>query len=356
SVACLRAIRKLQKFGHLPSRPTLFKSYAQYGHFIDVRIAALECLVDFVRSDGKWEDLSHVLDILENDPDPGLKHKLASLLISNPPFKRAHRGRCDVPELVERIWGNINGMLSHDSRLRCDFVDLYYTLYGNKRPFCIPLAELSGIMNLTKFDPSTKKVPKLASTTNKQHQQQQLQQQQQSPALVSTTNTGNIVEIKKEQPELLRTTPPKETSAVPPPIILDTVECVNDVEIVASEIKSEVKEEVMDIEVGSPTVKQEYFSDNSVSLPGLGQVGPVGFEPGMFKNEDDRQKTASPGKVKKKKKDKKKHKHKHHKHKHSKDKEKKEKDPTKVKKEDTLSSMSSTPSPNTMSLGGAETI
>lgn len=34
SVACLHAIRKLQKFGHLPSRPTLFKSYAAYGHFI----------------------------------------------------------------------------------------------------------------------------------------------------------------------------------------------------------------------------------------------------------------------------------------------------------------------------------
>lgn len=37
-------------------------------------------------------------------------------------------------------------------------------------------------------------------------------------------------------------------------------------------------------------VKQEYFSDNSVSLPGiLGQSGPVGFEPGMFnKNKDEK--------------------------------------------------------------------
>ncbi len=34
SVACLKTIRKLQKFGHLPSRPTVFKSYAAYGHFI----------------------------------------------------------------------------------------------------------------------------------------------------------------------------------------------------------------------------------------------------------------------------------------------------------------------------------
>ena len=34
SVACLKAIRKLQKFGHLPSNPTLFRSYASYGQFI----------------------------------------------------------------------------------------------------------------------------------------------------------------------------------------------------------------------------------------------------------------------------------------------------------------------------------
>lgn len=34
TVACLKAIRKMQKFGHLPSSPTLFRSYATYGQFI----------------------------------------------------------------------------------------------------------------------------------------------------------------------------------------------------------------------------------------------------------------------------------------------------------------------------------
>ncbi|KAJ8890500.1 hypothetical protein PR048_010009 [Dryococelus australis] len=34
TVTCLKAIRKLQKFGHLPSNPSLFKSYAAYGQFI----------------------------------------------------------------------------------------------------------------------------------------------------------------------------------------------------------------------------------------------------------------------------------------------------------------------------------
>lgn len=36
TVACLKAIRKLQKFGHLPSSPTLFKSYSAYGQFIGI--------------------------------------------------------------------------------------------------------------------------------------------------------------------------------------------------------------------------------------------------------------------------------------------------------------------------------
>ena len=49
--------------------------------------------------------------------------------------------------------------------------------------------------------------------------------------------------------------------------------------------------------------KQEYFSDNSVSLPGMGQTGPVGFEPGMFKKETDAKYKLDPSaKLKKKKK------------------------------------------------------
>lgn len=39
-------------------------------------------------------------------------------------------------------------MLSHDTKLRCDLVDLYFTLYGSKRPVClpIPIPELANIM------------------------------------------------------------------------------------------------------------------------------------------------------------------------------------------------------------------
>lgn len=39
----------LQKNGHVPSDPALFKSYAEYGHFVDIRIAALEAVVDYTK-------------------------------------------------------------------------------------------------------------------------------------------------------------------------------------------------------------------------------------------------------------------------------------------------------------------
>lgn len=35
--------------------------------------------------------------------------------------------------------------MSYDSRLRCDFVDLYFTLYGTRRPNCTPAPELAGL-------------------------------------------------------------------------------------------------------------------------------------------------------------------------------------------------------------------
>lgn len=48
-------------------------------------------------------------------------------------------------------------MLSHDSRLRCDLVDLYYKLYGSKRPTCLPIPELAGIMKPYKHEESKRK-------------------------------------------------------------------------------------------------------------------------------------------------------------------------------------------------------
>lgn len=44
-------------------------------------------------------------------------------------------------------------MLSHDAKLRCDLVDLYYTLYGTKVPFCLPIPEIVAITKPRKAGP-----------------------------------------------------------------------------------------------------------------------------------------------------------------------------------------------------------
>ena len=49
----------LQKNGHIPSDPTLFKSYAEYGHFVDVRVAALAAVVDYTRGSHLHTGITH---------------------------------------------------------------------------------------------------------------------------------------------------------------------------------------------------------------------------------------------------------------------------------------------------------
>jgi len=145
TVACLKAIRKLQKTGHLPPNQDFFRDYAKHGQYHDVRLAALECLVDYVRYEGRFDDLLYVLEIVEKDVDPGVRHKLCRMLIKNPPFERGRNHRNDRLDLVEHLWKLINNKLWYDSRLRCDLVDLYYTLYGRRKPYCLPIPELAAL-------------------------------------------------------------------------------------------------------------------------------------------------------------------------------------------------------------------
>jgi len=145
TTACLKAIRKLQKTGHLPPNPGLFKDYAKPGQFEDTRVAALECLVDYVKLEGKYDDLCFLLDLIERDPVPSIRHKAVRLLIKTPPFEKGRHHRNDNYKLVERLWGLINSQFWYDSRLRCDIVDLYYTLYGRRRPASLPVPELAAL-------------------------------------------------------------------------------------------------------------------------------------------------------------------------------------------------------------------
>lgn len=125
TITCLKAIRKLQKFGHLPNNPNIFRSYSSYGNFIglnligvfinytyfntffflDVRLCALEALVDFTCLDGRWDDLKYLIDIADSDPDPKVRNELVRMLCKNPPFTpKKPNNRLNNEYLSHHLW------------------------------------------------------------------------------------------------------------------------------------------------------------------------------------------------------------------------------------------------------------
>lgn len=149
TISCLKTIRRLQKMSHLPTNAAFFKDYSQYGVFIEVRFAAIEALVDIIRSEQRREDLDFILELVEADPIQAVRRKCLKLLVTNPPFtKKDVNHPLNTEDLVERIWNMMNQALTHDSQLRCALLDLYFTLYGRSRPSCLPKPELSVTLNL----------------------------------------------------------------------------------------------------------------------------------------------------------------------------------------------------------------
>ncbi|CAM6031463.1 unnamed protein product, partial [Sphagnum compactum] len=148
TVSCLKAIRHLQKMGHLPSNPLFFREYAVSGVFIDVRKAALEALIDITKAEIRKEDLDFLLDLVENEPIPSIRLFILKKLVKNPPFTKNQQNLLNTEDLVDRLWRLMNTLLSYDSKIRNAVVDLYYKLYGRGRPSCLPKPEFSVVLNL----------------------------------------------------------------------------------------------------------------------------------------------------------------------------------------------------------------
>ncbi|XP_020816645.1 transcription initiation factor TFIID subunit 2 [Drosophila serrata] len=312
SVSCLKVIRKLQKFGHLPSLPHIYRSYSQYGIFLDLRIAAMECLVDFVKVDGRSEDLDHLITLLETDPDPAARHALAQLLIDNPPFTRESRSRLDKPNLVDRLWLSIN-TLGNDTKLRCDIVDLYYALYGNKRPNCLQASENTNFYKDLMKDNSTsgykksldsKPPPPLGESLDNEPQERH------KPGMVTIKRTAT--EAFEVGDEIIKLERSEEITVLDDPVNVEAYDSETKVKIHPAD------DEAPETHQLTKRMKTEIYAEDDNSSMMLDVADSTRYESSYdeskFKSGDGLLK-------KKKKKDKKKHKHKH-KHKHNKDKDK----------------------------------
>uniref|UniRef100_A0A1I8GY21 G_PROTEIN_RECEP_F1_2 domain-containing protein n=1 Tax=Macrostomum lignano TaxID=282301 RepID=A0A1I8GY21_9PLAT len=136
TVKCLRVFRKLQRTGYIPADIGIFKSYAAPGNYIDVRLAAMEAVVNHIKCAKDAAALAWLLDSTVCNPaeEASVRHQAVAMLTIQPPFLRRKRGQLDTPELVERLWRLLNTELSADCRLRCSVASLYHLLYGRHRP------------------------------------------------------------------------------------------------------------------------------------------------------------------------------------------------------------------------------
>lgn len=266
--------------------------------------------------------------------------------------------------------------MSYDSRLRCDFVDLYFTLYGTRRPNCTPTPELAGLLK-----PKIEKLDMVKPAYDIKPPVSILQGAQRAifanyrgkkkfttafsiaePVLDGSHSLGGGIKRRAASPLSPREREPTVTTSATDEhnlgIVTVEIEAADEDESKVK-IKDIMTDTIADTLTVDDAIKTEMYSDNSASLPGISnnsQPMPLGFEPGMFgKKEFPDSKPGYGGKTnpvpnhekpKKKKKDKKKHKHKHRHHKHGKEKSKEKKDLGKLNvKEETLSSLSSSPSP-----------
>lgn len=128
TVACLGAIQKLQRMGHLPSHPALFRTYTDENHFFDIRCAAVVQLVEIIRAEQSHCDLDFLISLIETDKVPAFKFFILAQLYKNPPL--AFYNYPNSNQIKERLWMLMNTTFAHDSKLRCAAADVFHKLFG----------------------------------------------------------------------------------------------------------------------------------------------------------------------------------------------------------------------------------
>lgn len=60
--------------------------------------------MQIVKVDERSQDFEFLLDIVENDPEPRVRHKLLLMLAQNPPFEKGRGSPLDTAKVVDCLW------------------------------------------------------------------------------------------------------------------------------------------------------------------------------------------------------------------------------------------------------------
>ena len=73
----------------------------------DVRLAAIDQLIDLLPNDGTEDELNFLLTLAETDPVPLIKYEVLERMSLHPPFQMGQSHTLDTEQLVHRLWNFI---------------------------------------------------------------------------------------------------------------------------------------------------------------------------------------------------------------------------------------------------------
>ena len=149
SASCLKAIRKLMKLGHCPEDCEIFKSYSTEGNFNDLRMLALDILVEFLTLRNDETLLHFLLDTLDNDCSLVVRQHLIRQMCKHVPFKFEESPKL-AEFVVNRLW-SLMEKLSLNYRIKYSLAELYQSLFGIAKPKCLKVAASSAKDSAHKF-------------------------------------------------------------------------------------------------------------------------------------------------------------------------------------------------------------
>ncbi len=139
SASCLKALRKLQKLGHIPEDKNIFKQYAlNKNTFDELRMIAFEILIDFLTLRHDDDLFCLLIDSIETDHSYCVKQHIIQQLV-----KHASAFKFNFDEVskhsenyANKIWCLMN-RFNLNYRMKSSLVELYHSFYGFNKPKCL---------------------------------------------------------------------------------------------------------------------------------------------------------------------------------------------------------------------------
>merc|ERR1712048_968782 len=130
SQTCLHILRRLQRLDYLPDDSSIFVHYAKHPHFPELRIIAINALVDYIqrKKEAAKLEFKFILEVALDDRSPYIRHKTLKALRKNPPWQMKQQAHeLNNESVALKLWNIIAGSEVNgdiDYRMRSDVVDL----------------------------------------------------------------------------------------------------------------------------------------------------------------------------------------------------------------------------------------